>query len=395
MWQLTRVAVLLALLTAKAMYVVADDSADKDGAMLTEVLEWATQNGAYINPKIESRHIVGDLSGIFAKEPMEKGEIVSTIPWDLIVKPPGLERGFCEGVKAALAMLEKDTSERNPYERYLASRPKSFHPIFWTLEGRTLLRDMMGRDLPPKDVDFGPQLMLDRFGCYYNESDLEDDLFLQALMLAMTRTEGDSFDHLVPFNDLINHASTDDEYTADPKYDVGTHYQIVMRRDVKAGEEIRNSYNKCEWCQAFHNSPSYGLIFVTPMIFEHYGFIEAVPQRWIVPSYRLLFDVVQEEGSDGLKAKFAIPPSPHGLQYLQKEIERLQAFSVRLDEEIAKHGIPEIELNTIQDYWKAILAAYKAATEEASQTILNDEVWYRHCDYWWEEPSISVAKNIA
>ena len=116
----------------------------------------------------------------------------------------------------------------------------------------------MGPDLPPADEDFGPELMLDRFGCEYEYSDLEDDLFLQALMMTMTRTEGTSFDHLVPFNDLINHASTDDEYTADPKYDIGTHYQIVTRRDVEAGEEIRNSYNKCEWCEAFSNSPSYG-----------------------------------------------------------------------------------------------------------------------------------------
>ncbi|KAL3919869.1 MAG: hypothetical protein SGARI_007096 [Bacillariaceae sp.] len=232
--------------------------------------------------------------------------------------------------------------------------------------------------------------MLEQFGCEYDNADLENDLFLQALMMTMTRTEGNNFDHLVPFNDLINHASTDEEYTADPKFDIGNHYQIVARRDLEAGEEIRNSYNKCEWCKSFSNSPSYGHIFVTPMIFEHYGFIEPVPQRWIVPSYRLFFDVVKEEGSDALKAHFAVPPSPYGVKHMQQEIERLGGFLKQLNDKSSNHSIPAIESNTIQEYGQAILTAYTVAIQEVdNNSTVSDEVWYRHADYWWEEPHIN------
>ncbi|KAL3923820.1 MAG: hypothetical protein SGILL_001424 [Bacillariaceae sp.] len=365
----------------------------RDDDMLKEVLQWATENGAYISPKIESRHIVGDLSGIFAKEPMEKGEVVSTIPWHLIIGPPkGSPRGFCAGVEAALAILKKNPAEQNPYEKYLISRPKNFHPLFWSKRGRGVLRKIMGYDLPPSDEDFDLKNIVKDYECdQFDGADVEDDLMQQALMLTLTRTEGEKFDHLVPFNDLINHAATDEEYTADPKFEIGTHYQIVARRDLNADEEIRNSYNKCEWCESFSNSPTLDHMFVTPHIFEHYGFIEPVPQRWIVPSSRLFFDVFKEEKSDTLKAKFAVPPSPYGIQYLTKEITRLEESANLLDAEASKHLISAIEMNTIREYRQAILTAYKLALEETgtNNTIVSDEVWYRDRGRWWEEPDVN------
>ena len=44
---------------------------------------------------------------------------------------------------------------------------------------------------------------------------------------------------------------------------------------------------------------------------------------------------------------------------------------------------------TIKEYCQAILTAYKLATQEAANSTLSDEVWYRHADYWWEEPNVN------
>lgn len=364
----------------------ASDRTNDDAKLLDDVIAWAKSNGAYINPKVEVKPIVGNLSGIFAKEAMVEGEIVSTIPWDIIIKPSDSARGICAAVEEVLKTLRKDPANQTPYEKYLASRPKSFHPVSWSEKGRKLLNEMIG-DLPPKDDEIGPERILEMYDC--DEWDLEDDLVLQALMLVMTRTEGPRLDHLVPFNDLINHKNGHG-YTADPKFELGEHYQIVTRRDVEAGEEIRNSYNQCEWCEAFSNSPSERLIFLTPMIYEHYGFVESYPQRWIVPKFRILFDVEEVEGEEGvLNATWAVPPSPLGVDFLRSDINRLEAFADRLDR--ANSDLSEVELNGLKDYHKSILAAYKIAYDTSLNQSLSDEVWYLGRDYWWHEDVMKGA----
>jgi hypothetical protein len=84
--------------------------------------------------------------------------------------------------------------------------------------------------------------------------------------------------------------------------------------------------------EAYSNLPNYDLIFLTPQIFEQSGFVEPYPKRWIVQEVRLLFDVVVLDEQRGrLDAKFAVPPSPLGLDYLRIEIERIEAFAYVLE----------------------------------------------------------------
>ncbi|KAG7358724.1 SET methyltransferase domain containing protein [Nitzschia inconspicua] len=368
----------------------AEATKKSDSEMLKDVMRWAESHGAFFNPKVETRPIVGDLSGIFAKEPMKEGEIVSKIPWDIIVKPPpGEGRGLCAAISAALEVLRKDPDEQTPYDKYLSSRPIRFHPMFWSTKGHELLHELIG-DLPPDEDDFSPQRFLDHFGC--EDFDFEDDTVHKALMLVMTRSEGHRMDCLVPFNDLINHKNGH-SYTAEPRYEEGEYFAIVTRRDVEAGEEIRNSYNQCEFCLDFSNCPSFELIFVTPHLFDHYGFVEPYPQRWIIPSRRLLFDVMEVDGNDGiLNATFAIPPSSLGVQFLHDDIARLKLFAERLISE--KPNIPDIEYNTLLEYHQSILRAYELAYEQSKLEVLTDEVWYRHRDYWWEE-EVQQGANAA
>jgi SET domain len=349
-----------------------------DSEMLNDVIRWAKSRGAYFNPKIESRPIVGDLSGIFAKETLQKGEVVSKIPWDIIVKPsPVLGRGFCAAVETALEVLRKDPFDQTPYEKYLAARPVDFHPLFWSDEGVRLLNELIG-ELPPYDDEISAKRFLEDFNCEH--LDWKDDNVRKALVIVMTRSEGHNLDLLIPFNDLINHRNGNG-YNADPRQMDGEYALIVARRDVEAGEEISNSYNQCQWCEAFSNAPDFKKIFLTPHIFEHYGFVEAYPQRWIVPKRRLLFDVVEKDGT--LYASFAIPPSPIGVEYLRTEIERLEDFANRMTSN--KPDIPDVEVNGLLDYQKAILAAYKLAYQQSKAEELTDKVWYRHRKYWWEE----------
>ena len=82
----------------------------------------------------------------------------------------------------------------------------------------------------------------------------------------------------------------------DPEIHYGKDYQIVATRDVQAGEQLQNSYNKCKWCDGLYaNADNPEQYYVTPQLFEVYGFTESWPQRWIVPEARLLFDVTEEK----------------------------------------------------------------------------------------------------
>jgi hypothetical protein len=131
---------------------------------------------------------------------------------------------------------------------------------------------------------------------------------------------------------------------------------------------------------------------LTPQIFEHYGFVEPYPQRWIVFNRRLLFDVIEEVQDGRLKATFAIPPSPIGIEFLKNDIDRLEAFAQRMESE--QPDIPNVEREGLLNYQQSILTAYKLAYEQSKDETLTDEVWYRERDYWWEE-EVQQGANAA
>ena len=79
------------------------------------ILQWIHKyDGGYFSPKQEFRYeISGDTSspaGIFAKKKIEAGEVLATIPWDLIVKSddPSEEGQMCCGTVRSVARLMQE-----------------------------------------------------------------------------------------------------------------------------------------------------------------------------------------------------------------------------------------------------------------------------------------------
>ena len=174
----------------------------------------------------------------------------------------------------------------------------------------------------------------------------------------------------------------------DPEIDYGNHYQIVATRDVEAGEQLQNSYNRCKWCDGLYdNADKPDEYYVTPQLFEVYGFLEPWPQRWILPEARLLFDIIEEQerdilgrhSLDGLQVNFVAPPSYDGVNYLK---ERLGALSDFEREFRNSTGIPRQEYEGIFSLHGAMSRAFSLALEQSVGRLSNSawhmgDAWHR------------------
>jgi len=128
--------ILVPLVVALAQECSEECSADD---VVSQLLDWLHENGAYINEKVAVRHLVPDdpLSprGIFATDDMDVGETVCRIPWNLILKPSEeeLETGNstdCDTIKAVADAM--NNCGKTPYGAYLLAQPKDYTPAFWS-----------------------------------------------------------------------------------------------------------------------------------------------------------------------------------------------------------------------------------------------------------------------
>ena len=353
------------------------------------MIDWARARGATINPKIEIRSIEENLSGIFAKEPLEKGEVVSSIPWDLILKSDHPKLDECDGIRAVHKAITKNESQKTPYEKYLSTRSRHHVPSFWSQEGKDMLTDLVGNSVNSLNFDKMVDRMLFHQCKYTGEV---DERVLDALMISLTRAEGPLEQvepHFVPFNDNINHRNGR-WFNTDIRYTLGSNYELVATRRIEVGEQLHSSYNQCPWCEGSYRNPKKpSSFFVTPQLFIEYGFVESMPQRWVFPRARLLFDL--DDGPDGIEVHFAVPPSDFGVAFIRNEISRLRVFKKQFAAK--ERAVPENELQSIQTYYDAVLFALTHAHSSAlGQT--SDEVWKLGIDCWyWEDKGSQCLMN--
>jgi hypothetical protein len=163
---------------------------------------------------------------------------------------------------------------------------------------------------------------------------------------------------------------------ARPIYDEGNKYLIVAKRDIKAGEQLQNSYNQCDWCDTYSTPPDAESFQATPQIFGLYGFVEFMPQRWVIPRMRLLFDIDDvsardDQSSGGLKVDFIVPPSRLSVSFLERRIGYLENFAKNHKDrsDVASH-----ELSAIMSFRAAIETAFSEAVAQ-SEGQLSEEVW--------------------
>lgn len=345
-----------------------------------EIIDWIrSMEGGYINDKVELRRS-GDNHdgprGILATGVIEAGEVICTIPWDIIVKPhpEDVEDDSCSTVQA---LYDDMKEERTPHGRYLKTMPRNFLAGWWSKSGRELLQQLVGKRLEPQGV-VGRYSWSDNYagwGCD-GLSDMHDHDELWSHAVAMVSGRAD--DHLlVPFYDMINHRNGE-YYNTRHRIAEGQTYQLVAHRRIEAGEQLHQSYNQCTVCGNRHDE------FGTAEMFLGYGFVESLPQRWYVYQVRLKFDLIEGDDAGGEpQVKFIVPPSIWGVTFMEEEVRRLEQFGkdYRDDEDLAAI-IPPYELEMIWQYHNAVLTAFRTAIAAAEDEI-DEVVWDCHCDDWY------------
>jgi len=163
-------------------------------------------------------------------------------------------------------------------------------------------------------------------------------------------------------------------------------YQMRTTRAVKTGEELVSSYNKCLFCDHLYSNAKDPYSFqVTPQLFEIYGFVEPIPQRWVVPEVRLMFDInyddEEEPDENELRVDFVVPPCWHALHFMRQRLAFLQEF----EEELENHmDIPKEELDGLTSFHSALVDAFSLALE-FSVGEASEQVWSMDKDDWYKE----------
>eukprot|EP00934_Nitzschia_sp_Nitz4_P007853 Nitzschia sp. Nitz4//scaffold31_size150131//103710//105019//NITZ4_002842-RA/size150131-augustus-gene-0.7-mRNA-1//1//CDS//3329547701//7843//frame0 len=357
--------------------------------MIQEILEWAQANGAFINEKVEFKMIVGTLSGLFAKEPIQEGEVVTDIPLNLVLRPPSKmeisshysedddhdddededpHATWCANVDFVHSIIMKPSHLQTPFERYLAARENK-HPYFWSRKAKDLFRELVNENFPTMYLDAEDD---NEDGTpYFRRCGKEQTQTIEkAIMILETRGEGPGATDFIPIHELVNHGNGH-QANLNPSFVDDSRYRMIAQRDIMAGEQLQASYTECDaWCltPSDHSSSTKkeGLVelefHVTSQILELYGFVEQLPHIWALPPVSLLFtiDSTESEEGDGLQVNFILLPNETGINFLRGELHHLEAFEKahRERQDIVSH-----ELDAILDLHRAMVTAYTAAVQ--------------------------------
>ena len=211
---------------------------DTSLSLVDQVIDWTRSNGGFIHEKVVNQQIGPGLSGLYSTGPIAEGELLMSIPWHLIIRPgSNLSRSVYEdeqdedeeyeddeyedeeyddeedgdwylscstvrNVRDAVTGKKKlDPSCQTPYEQYLSTRSREYHPWFWSKPGQVLLQELLEESGIEVNADYED----------WNETWVEqcgeeaDEGILQAIFLLRTRGEGDDMNLLVPVGDILNH----------------------------------------------------------------------------------------------------------------------------------------------------------------------------------------------
>lgn len=383
--------------------LTSDHSEQGDDSPALKLTKWLDSvEGGTFNNKQEIRPVNEDSDGkgvfygIFAKESIKKGEVLSQIPWDFIITDEesdpslsvndledgvlkcGTARNLAKEMKQVQTLGKyindpNSASRYGPYIQYLLDQPRGVIPSDWSEKGKQMFQETLGgrrQTVPPNYA----ATWLDEDWYEDCNGDPKDELSAAAAMLVVSRADDDL---LVPVYDMYNHRNGK-YYNTHMKVVRGEHYQVTARRDIEAGEQIYNSYNMCDNCGG--RQDGYG----TPEIFRDYGFVEEFPQRWNFEDYDFLFDLFESEVEEGAIAVIWDPEDEPAndedkkekKKVILKELKRLVKKRSQIwksDFVNGKSSINENEWNSIWEYQGAMVnalsLAFNSITDDPSEQL--------------------------
>ncbi|KAL3799282.1 hypothetical protein HJC23_013007 [Cyclotella cryptica] len=381
-----------------------DEHGDYNGA---DLIEWINSHPqGYVHPSVRiGRERPGDptsMLGLYVSsapgtKSIEEDEIIARIPWSHLISP-GEEYSrskffSCQEIRNLAKELKLgDNSRYAPYVRYLLAQPRGAMPGEWSNAGKKFFAKLLDYgDLPPYE-----ETWLDVYetewikGCH---GDPEDPMERMAFYLASSRDE-DTL--MIPIYDMANHSNDPDKLnTLSFKPDkVGKSFRFEASRTILPGEQIYNSYNRCnpcseadfDNCETFSSQP-------TPDMFAHFGFVESLPQYWRFDS--------SEEGEEEDEIEMCLSRNSSGelevlwfknsmpdevdFEYLSRHLKRLKGMNARKadlesklvlgnDEDIDEKKMPRSEWESIWRYYDELVRAIEAAIKYAPPDDEEDEL---------------------
>ena len=227
-------------------------------AELEGLVKWVQSKGGFFNSKQEIRHEdptdPTSLLGVFAKERIDKDEILARIPWDIIIDSGGQAISDdtvmnCNTIRNLVQQMKLgEKSMYWPFVSYLMSQRVGQIPSAWSEEGKDLLEEMIGKTSDVLPPEFATD-WLDNDWYKVCHGDRNDPLAANAAMLVIQRADDDI---LVPLFDIYNHRNGRFLNTEN-EVNTGKDYTITASRVIEAGEQIYMSYNMCSTCNGREN----------------------------------------------------------------------------------------------------------------------------------------------
>jgi len=341
---------------------------DDDVSIQQSLVDWIRSEGGYFNEKqVFRRRDASSPFGIFAAQRIEKGEVLTSVPWKCILTAgtDDFETGLhCDTTNMLIQEMKQNNKDSNfaPYIYYLQNRPPVDIPSTWSEGGRDLLHKIvLNGQLPPKYATSWvyQDWKQDCRGSMDPES-------IQAAMLLLSRGDDDM---MIPIYDLYNHRNGKWHNTHNTVEEHVKH-QISASRTIEAGEEIYNSYNHCTNCYNRYMS------YATPEIFRDYGFVEQFPQRWMFLKHDIAFDLHENDKGDLVLQWLDYPPFSDRFQvtesaidffsYQYKRLVKLNQTDLQpLVQGTANYTVPPSELENVMQYYNALTTALDMAIKAA------------------------------
>ena len=343
-------------------------SSDDDGTMLliqNLIVNIEKHEGAFNSEKQEIRYLEKiDGYGVFAKEDIPMGTELLKIPWDMLIHDNTHPQDenismFCKVNQNLKHILENQVSD--PYMQYLSSilnspiPPVQRIPEFFTPMGHDLLSFVTGVNLPPEDFtdDFKNGI-----GAEIAEKCPEVTREIASLHL---RTS--SFSYMVPLFDLYQHHNH--EYFLNTE-NIGYRNDFVglkAKRDIKSGEQIHVSKNKCEFCGHKDKSDA-----GTVLLARETGMVEPYPQLWSIGN-KLYFEV-REESEDHFVVSWLNDERPtyNDISFLMEEKNRLWEINTIIHQS-EEFELPTHELDFVRSYHVALSIAIGTLLNDIDETL--------------------------
>lgn len=338
-------------------------------ATQSDIISWVRSKGGSFSEKLEIRKHQMGYMGVFATSDISAKETLFNIPHECYIQvfdeAENMDLDELEDAtgpyynnlcKLAHKLMEEmklgESSEFAPYIAYLKTQKSGQLPANWSQAGKDTIRKIAIPGSPIVDwIDWN----------FKQRHCIKDDPFEEHIVEMTVQRCFDTA--LIPIWDMVNHDNGRINTENDSMYDKEG-FKVRAARDIKAGEEIFATYDKCVDC--------YGIdaYWGTPEILKDFGFVEGYPHRWVFYDEGIWFEIYEDEDGeleaifdDDTADSYGIP-NKEQIQFLQKEINRLNDVGkIVLNDQ---GDVPDREWQTIKNLHTAAVTDISAAIEEVA-----------------------------